>query len=439
MNNNLGKFMLRLTMAALIAACCMTVVPPVNGATTTTISFTYDTNGRTDLVTDAAGVVTDYDYDVRGLLTQRIDAKNDTTGNKRTTQTDWNASFAVPNERRIYNAAGTLISKSNWTYNGRGQQLTVTQTDPVSGVSRTSTTTYCEQADVTAGTCPLVGLVTKVDGPRIDVSDVTTYTYYANDDATCATAPTTCPHRRGDLWKVTNALGQITQNLKYDGAGRLLSASDVNGIVTDFEYDPRGRLTARKVRGADNTVETDDAITRIDYFPTGLVQKLTQPDGDFISYIYDDAHRLTDVTDNAGNTIHYTLDAAGNRKVEDTKDPNGVLKRTLSRTYNQLSQLATQTDALAHPPTSFTYDTNGNSNLVADPLTRVTDNDYDPLNRLSQTVQDAAGIAAQTNFHYDALDNLTKVTDPKRLDTSYVYNGLGDLLQLTSPDTGTTT
>ena len=98
-------------------------------------------------------------------------------------------------------------------------------------------------------------------------------------------------------------------------------------------------------------------------------------------YTYDAAHRLTDIADNAGNTIHYTLDNAGNRTQEDTKDRAGAIKRTLSRVYNQLGQLPTQADA--GQPTDFTYDANGNTDTVTDALSRVTDNDYDPLNRLS--------------------------------------------------------
>ena len=90
-------------------------------------------------------------------------------------------------------------------------------------------------------------------------------------------------------------------------------------------------------------------------------------------------------------------------------------------------------------PTDFTYDANGNTNTVTDALGRVTDNDYDPLNRLSRTLQDVGGINAETKFAYDAQDNLTQVTDPKGLNTTYTYNGLGDLTQLASPDTGTTT
>jgi RHS repeat-associated protein len=113
------------------------------------------------------------------------------------------------------------------------------------------------------------------------------------------------------------------------------------------------------------------------------------------------------------------------------------LTRRLSRVYNPLGQLQSQSDAYSHA-TGFTYDANGNTDGVADALGRGTNNAYDPLNRLTKTIQDIGGIGATTQFQYDAQDNLTRVTDPKGLNTDYAYNGLGDLLQLTSPDTGTT-
>jgi RHS repeat-associated protein len=334
------------------------------------------------------------------------------------------------------------IQRQTYTYNSRGQVLTQTMTDPsvTPNATRTTAYTYCEQTDVDAGTCPLVGLIKTMDGARTDltgVTDITTYAYRQADEASCATAPTTCPYRKGDLWKVTNALGYASETLKYDGAGRVLSVKDPNSVVTDFEYDARGRMTARKVRGTNDTAETDDQITRIDYWPTGLVKKVTQPDGAFTSYTYDDAHRLIGIADNAGNSMTYTLNAASERTKEDTKDASGVLQRTLSRTYNTLGQLQTVTDAYGRN-TGFTYDANSNLDTSTDALTRAADNNYDPLNRLSRTLQDMNGIAAETKFGYDALDNLTQVTDPKLLNTSYTYNGFSDLTQLVSPDTGTT-
>jgi RHS repeat-associated protein len=382
--------------------------------------------------------VTRYEYSTDGsYASARYDAYGTTSERKTVTARDLN--YRVTSRQIQAKSGGSYVTKQqqSFSYNARGQQLTSTTTDPATSLSRTNTTTYCEQADVDAGTCPLVGLVKSTDGARTDVSDVSTYTYRMADEAGCASAPTTCQYRKGDLWKVTNALGQVSETLKYDGAGRPLSIKDPNGIITDFEYDARGRMTARKVRGSNNVVETDDQITRIEYWPIGLVKKVIQPDGAFTAYTYDDAHRLAAIADNAGNSITYTLNAASDRTKEDTKDSTGSLQRTLSRTYNILGQLQSQTDAYGRN-TGFTYDANGNLDQTTDALSRTADNNYDPLDRLSRTLQDMSGIAAETKFSYDVLDNLTQVNDPKLLNTNYTYNGFSDLTQLSSPDTGTT-
>ena len=403
-----------------------------------TVSNTY--NGALALqTTDRAGNITRYEYDAnRAYMSARYDAYG--TNVERKTVTTRDSLYRITSVLTQAKSGSTYVTKQqqSFTYNGSGQVQTRTMTDPATGQSRTVTTSYCSQAEVDAGLCRSVLDVKSIDGPRTDIADVITYTYRNADHPDCAASPTTCRYRKGQLWKVTNAAGQISEILSYDGSGRVLSAKDVNGIVTDLEYDARGRMLASKIRGANDTSDTDDRITRIEYWPNGLVKKVTQPDGSFTSYVYDGAHRLTSIADAEGNSITYTLDGAGNRTAEQVKDDQGALMRSLSRTYNTLGHLQSQTDAYGRV-TSFTHDANGDLDQTTDALTRVADNNIDPLGRLSRTLQDMNGIAAETKFTYDALDNLTQVNDPKGLNTTYTYNGLGDQTQLQSPDTGTTT
>lgn len=396
-----------------------------------TTSFSYD--GYSQLIgqTNAAGTHTSYSY-ANGQLTRTVSAQG--TSSQRTEDVVWDLLVHRPTSRRTLDASNTLVAQTDWTYNTRGQILSVTRTDPASGAARTTSNTWCEQADVDSGLCPRVGLLKAVDGPRTDVADTTTYSYYASDDPACATAPTTCAHRKGDLWEVTNALGQVTETLAYDGAGRPLTVKDANGVITDFAYDARGHLILRKLRGNANAAAR---LTRIAYWPTGQVKKVTQPDGSYTLFRYDAAQRLTGIDDSAGNRIRYTLDNAGNRIKEDTRDPSGALTRQLSRVYDTLGRMQSQSDAYGHA-NGYTYDANGNAASTTDALGRQTSNAYDPLGRLLATLQDTAGIAASTQFEYDAQDNLTRVTDPNGLHTDYSYNALGDLLQLQSPDTGIT-
>ena len=66
---------------------------------------------------------------------------------------------------------------------------------------------------------------------------------------------------------------------------------------------------------------------------------MTVPDGSFVNYTYDAAHRLTEVDDSAGHRVQYTLDAMGNRTVESWKDAGGTLRKTLTRTVDALNRV----------------------------------------------------------------------------------------------------
>jgi YD repeat-containing protein len=80
--------------------------------------------------------------------------------------------------------------------------------------------------------------------------------------------------------------------------------------------------------------------TTYDYWPTGLLKQVTQADNvSYVFYEYDDAHRLYRVSDNPNNSITYSLDNAGNRFAEETKDPTGVLRRTLGRSIDPLGRV----------------------------------------------------------------------------------------------------
>ncbi len=404
------------------------------------ISRTYydasvDFRRRLDTYTDRRGVQTKHTY---GEGTDAV------TGRLVVTHTVTEA-VGLPEQRVVQSTRdnetnAVLVTtigqqETRTTYNARRQPVSLTLKDLASGQTRATTYAYCEAADVAAaGSCPIEGLLKSVDGPRADVADVTAYAYYAADDAGCASNGT-CAYRKGDLHSVTNALGQTVETLAYDAFGRPLSAKDVNGVVTDYTYHARGWPTSVNVRGASTAA---DRVTQLSYWPTGLVQQVTEPDGSSVSYVYDAAQRLTDIEDSAGNTIHYTLDNAGNRVKEDTLDSGGTLLRTLARVYNTLGQLTTLKDAGNHA-TAFTYDADGNPQTATDALSRVSSQQYDSLNRLARTLQDVSGVAAEIRSQYNALDQITQITDPKGLHTTYAYNGFGDLTGQVSPDSGAST
>lgn len=388
----------------------------------------YDTNGYPDRHIDFNGRVTDYDYNAKGRKIREVEAQG--TVLERTMEQDWHDTFNLLVERRAYDASGSLIHKVLWAHNTRGQPLARTEIDPTTGTSRTTTTTYCEQSDVNAGSCPLAGLVTSVDGPRPNVNDVTTYGYYMASHAGCGGAGD-CAYRKGDLRTIANGLGQVTEVLEYDGSGRSTRIKDANGVITGLEYDDRGRLIRRTVAVG----LPEEAATYFDYDAVGQLIRIKLPDGSWIDYEYDSAHRLTGVEDAGGNRLEYTLDAAGNRIADRVFGPADALFQERTREYDKLSRLVAEING-TNDRTEHGYDDVGNRTDTKDAATNTTAYAYDALDRLV-TVTDA--LNGNTSYEYDALDNLTQVTDPRGVVTSYDNNAFGDIVAEHSPDAGTTT
>lgn len=381
--------------------------PSATGSGTVTASKTYDANGNVASKTDFNGNVTTYSYDLsRNLEISRTEASG--TANARTTTTQWHPIYNLPTLISVYagnSASGTPIKTTSFSYDSQGNLLNKTETDPATNTSRTWIYTYNSY-----------GQVLTVDGPRTDVNDVTTYTYYdCNTGNEC-----------GQVHTIANAVGQTTTYTSYNANGQPLSITDANGQVTTLTYDARQRLSSR-------TVGTE--TTTFDYWPTGQLKKVTLPDGSYLSYTYDAAHRLTAITDSAGNNTHYTLDAMGNHTNESTYDANGVLALTRSKVYDLLGRLYQDIGA-ANQTTTYSYDNEGNPLSALDTMDHYTQYHYDALNRLSSVIDPASQT---TQYGYNNDDSLISVTDPKGLTTSYSYSGLGDLSQQSSPDTSNTT
>jgi YD repeat-containing protein len=329
------------------------------------------------------------------------------SGVTRTIETTWHATFRLPTLITEKNSAGTVLRTTGMTYDTVGNMLTRTITDVPLSKSRTWTYTYNAN-----------GQVLTMNGPRTDVSDVTTYTYYANNDSDLG--------KRGNIAQITNALGHVTSITSYNALGQPLTITDPNGLTTTLAYDSRMRLTSRNVGGE---------ITSYTYDGGGQLTNVTLPDASYLAYTYDAAHRLTQITDSLGNKIVYTLDAMGNRTQEQVFDPGNVLAQTRSRVFSSLNRL-TQEIGAASQTTTYGYDSQGNVTSIDGPLAGAGDtttNLYDALNRLTRMTDPNTG---QINYGYTALDQVTTVQDPRTLTTSYGYDALNNLNSLTSPDTG---
>ncbi len=262
------------------------------------------------------------------------------------------------------------------------------------------------------------GQMLTANGPRTDVADVTTYEYYPD---------TTANWTKGDLKTLTNALGQVWSFTQYDAAGRLLSMTDPNGVLTTQTWHPRGWLTSRTTAGA---------TTSWSYYPTGLLQRHTRPDGRYDDYTWDDAHRLTDITDALGNRTHYTLDAAGNVTQVDVTDAGDQLARQQRTEYDLLGRPWKRRDSAGNV-TEQRHDAMNRLNKLIDPKNRETDYQWDALGRLRQIDDAQQPVRGVTQAQYDGQDQLKSLTAPNGASTQFTVSGLGDTTQEISPDRGT--
>jgi YD repeat-containing protein len=292
--------------------------PGGSGCNASASALSYDTNGNVISRTDFNGHRTNYTYDLaRNLETSRTEgltASGATTLATRTITTAWHPTLRLPVQVTHGN------QQTSYAYNSQGDLTDKTVTDLATNSTRRWQTTY------TYGAIP-GALVQKVeDGPRTDVADVTTYDYYPAD-ATCAGGYFGC---RGQLQQLTDALGHTTRLTRYNAHGQVEQLTDANGLVTTLTYDARQRLTS---------VDASGETTTYAYDPAGQLTRVTRPDGAYLAYSYDGAHRLIQTQDNLGNTLTYTLDALGDRIKEETHDPSGQLARSQSRIYDALSRL----------------------------------------------------------------------------------------------------
>jgi RHS repeat-associated protein len=368
-------------------------------------------------------------------------------------------SAALRTETYSYDAAtGVALSSSvtGWTGTPAHQETRTTTTTLYDGVAAAAFdpcagATSCAFSSSWLTLAQPAGLSRTIDGPRADVTDVSTYVYYPIDSS--VPAP-----NRGRLAAVKNAAGLITRYENYDVFGKALTAVDANGAVTQLVSDAAGRVTSTSVKaiaGCDTSADplcgTDLVNTAVYGAGAGPLASSTRPAGGTTTYEYDDRARLIATTRRLGTSsyerLEQTYDAATGLKMSD-KYLDGVpgtwtVRRTEGFAYDAFGRL-TEID---HPDaTKMTYSYDGDNNIAAvtderhsAPNTMYT---YDSANRLITTTQvlaSAPGGHAVTAYGYDERGDLTSVTDPNGNLTSYVYDDFGQLLQQVSGVTGTTT
>ena len=157
------------------------------GTCATTLGSNYDLDGRLQIKeeTDPEGNTTTYTYDDRGNILTMTEAAG--TSDARTTTYTWHPDYSLITS---IVRGGTTVT---FNYDSSGNLIEKQE----HGGSVTKTTTYAYNA---------LGQLTRIDGPRTDVSDITTFSYYSSSGAM--------------LQQITDAMGHHTYFRNYTGYGK---------------------------------------------------------------------------------------------------------------------------------------------------------------------------------------------------------------------------
>ncbi|MEM8696559.1 MAG: LysM peptidoglycan-binding domain-containing protein [Pseudomonadota bacterium] len=279
---------------------------------------------------------------------------------------------------------------------------------------------------------------------------------------------------------LADAGNRVTRNY-YDGAGRLAFTTEAMEIVsgttersyfTKLDYDAAGRITGRTLYTSLHAVSDSSTLAS--------VAASVATAGNYIatSYQYDDAGRMTDMTDGEGVVTHYVRDAVG-RVTEETADYGGSDARVTRRVYDDAGRMISETvdpsglsittgyhyDALGQVirttdpngnTTYFYYDALGRVTHELDPERYVTETAYTFAGEIDHVIRHHEAFAgtidpdtppamaftastdAKTSFAYDRQGRLTGITDAMGETESYALNAFGDRVSVTNKLGGTT-
>ncbi|MDW8309417.1 MAG: chitobiase/beta-hexosaminidase C-terminal domain-containing protein, partial [Verrucomicrobiales bacterium] len=396
-------------------------------------SFAYEDNGRRQIVTDrngrttrqdfteagqlgalrdAEGAETRYEYDANGRLLAQV---NPLGGTNAFAYNERDEVIGQTNElghaaAAEYNAFGqplyTIDPRGFGTtnvYDDRGNLLFVTNALGIvhaygydalgNRIAETNALGRPEQT-VTLYAYNEFGWLTNLTDAR---GFSTAYTYDANGNQQTIRRERTLPGGGTQVLWTTNlydAQNRVIAVIEPDGLthrtvfnpiGQIAFTTNKLGVVTRYDYDPRGLLTntvfalgtPQQVSEAaaydpegrrTNSVDRAGRVTRYTYDGVGRLLRTTFPDGAWVENQYDVAGRL-----------YATLQ--GPRPDGSVQPPPSP--RTTRYEYDAAGRRVAVIDALHHT-NRYAYDANGNQTAFVDALGRTNLYTYDALNRQTQ-------------------------------------------------------
>ncbi len=344
-------------------------------------SFVYDAFGQETVRIDPLGRRTTFGYDMAGQQERRTDAR----GNRPTYTYSDNGQLTT----RKY-PDGT---RATFAYDAVGNRTLM-----ANGTGRYSYS-YDGNAQTSVAANPNNKTITYVYDPvgnraHMDAPDAGRFTYVYD-----ATNQITLLH---------NPFDERT-SFVYDNAGRRTVKKLANGTSASFTYDAASNLTNLHNLKSDNSV-----ISSFDYRYNEVNNRtaIGEANGDRITWTYDNASQLTSEHRSGANAYSNTFvyDPVGNRLVlnEDATRTTTVFDAANQIEYSQATA----------GRTTYTFDADGNQQIMALPSADRITNTWDYENRLTTVALPNATRVTNT-YH---PDNLRVSSDDGTSSKTWLWN-----------------
>ena len=361
------------------------------------IEYDYNDLGLVTKVTDKRGNSTEYEYDKAGNVTKTIDAKKNET------------SYEYDSNNNLIEIEDPKGNRTEFSYNSLNLLETISV--KVDGQKYSKRYEYDEMNRVSSvfNENNHESLVNYDPRGRVleeinPLSAKISYTYDINDNVITITDAenhimTYTYDKLDRVVEVSDHLGN-TIAYEYDIEGRIKKRTDPRNFTTEYTYDDAGRL--REVK------DSNQKITYADYDENGNLRSVCDPNGYTTYYVYDKLNRLEKMIDPKNREWTYKYDENSNLTDSITHDNR---KTTLE--YDERNQVIKVTHFNENgeeiDSVEYEYDENGNRTKMIDKT-------------------------GKTEYKYDELDRLVRVTDAFNHSIQYYYDGVGNIKNMMYPN-----
>jgi RHS repeat-associated protein len=397
------------------------------------ILYDYDGNGYLETITDQRGVTTVTNtYDTQGRVIEQLDGNSnfttfayDTPAPGDTTLTQPVTSNGVVHQVQTIHTHDTLHKLLLSIEDGEGYVTEYGYDEAYNRnwiADRNANTTgfaYDERGNVLATYAsddpldPNDGGVTSVGYAHVDCPDVPTRKVDALGHVTEWTYDGSCNVLTETRWQDLAQTEFVSKTWTYNVFGQRRTEEDERGNIHEWIYDADGKLIEEIDRESNHSYYGYDELWRRIWVTDG--RGAGPEDPAYTTYFaYDDADRLTQITGPPVGDVPHSI--------------------TRSFDYDEIGNRTEITDGNLNTAISI-YDDNSNllrmeEPLDGDPLGRVTQYGYDELNRR------VAMIDANSNgtaYRYDDIGRLMAQEDAEGNLWTYTYDAQGNTLTETDP------